>query len=189
MSRVMTFSRVFPEYHPKAGQPTYFVEKVWKTIQSEQREFFINYYSLTDLNPGKEKLVHDFWETITPNYFNNVTGKGHTIRAGHRWKVGDKFSPRVWSGKPYNSKQITIAPDIEVVKVWDFEMIPFAWWDECQFKSKDFEITAEKLELIARNDGLKTAEFVQWFAGPCMMSSKRKPFHGQIICWNPTIDY
>jgi hypothetical protein len=30
MSRVLTFSRVFPAYHPKAGQPTGFVEKIWK---------------------------------------------------------------------------------------------------------------------------------------------------------------
>lgn len=62
MSRVITFSRVFPSYHP-----------------------------------------------IIPSA---------PVTAG---KVGDKFSPRVWSGKPYRSKMITIAPDIEVKQIWDFE--------------------------------------------------------------------
>lgn len=28
MARVITFSRKFPSYHPKAGQPTHFVEQI-----------------------------------------------------------------------------------------------------------------------------------------------------------------
>lgn len=28
MSKVITFSRVFPKYHPKAGQPTGFVKSI-----------------------------------------------------------------------------------------------------------------------------------------------------------------
>lgn len=36
--------------------------------------------------------------------------KHHTIRAGNRFKTGDYFSPRVWSGSPYNSKQLNMRP-------------------------------------------------------------------------------
>lgn len=32
MAKVITFSRVFPSYHPKAGQPTYFVEAIYKAL-------------------------------------------------------------------------------------------------------------------------------------------------------------
>ena len=101
MSKIMTFSRTFPAYHPKAGQPTYFVEKILRGI-----------HTLDD--HVKPIINFDVCSTCAP--------KHHTIRAGNRWKVGDKFSPRVWSGKPYCSPMITIAPDIEVKKVYPIEM-------------------------------------------------------------------
>jgi hypothetical protein len=183
MSKVLTFSRVFPKYHPKAGQATYFMEKVWMSF-----ELSSSYYDLINLNPDKEKIAEKIWESVLMNY-DSLAPKYHTIRAGNRWKAGDKFSPRVWSGKPYNSKQIIIAPDIEIKKVWDFEMIPFAWWDECQYTSKDFVVTSDALKEIAKNDGLTLQDLAQWFAGPGLMSSKRKPFKGQIICWNENINY
>jgi hypothetical protein len=98
MSKVITFSRVFPKYHPKAGQPTYFVEKFLSSINykyyDEDRQF----------NP---RLSVDIFEP-----------KHHTIRNGNRWKVGDKFSPRVWSGKPYNSKQIILSDDVEIKQIY-----------------------------------------------------------------------
>jgi len=109
MSKVITFSRVFPAHHPKAGQETHFVEQIWNGL---------NILSLPV--PKNKDLPHDFMWSILP--LSNYGYKYHTIRAGNRWKVGDKFSPRVWSDKPYKSKQIIIAPDIEVVKVWDVEI-------------------------------------------------------------------
>lgn len=68
-------------------------------------------------------LNTDDWKSFDP--------KGHTVRAGHRFKPGDIVSLRVWgndvnpkSGRsgPYHSKQIIIAPDIQVKKTWDFEI-------------------------------------------------------------------
>jgi hypothetical protein len=32
MSRVITFSRVFPSYHPRKGEATFFVESVLKSL-------------------------------------------------------------------------------------------------------------------------------------------------------------
>jgi hypothetical protein len=32
MSKVITFSRVFPKYHQKAVEPTHFVEKIYKSL-------------------------------------------------------------------------------------------------------------------------------------------------------------
>jgi hypothetical protein len=174
MARVLTFSRTFPAYHPKVGQPTDFVEKVWKSldklslISEELDECINNYYQKSNNELAR---------------YNDVHAKYHTIRAGNRWKVVDKFSPRVWSGKPYNSKQIIIAPDIEIKKVFDFEI-----------KDNQFIINGklfyhqyvskwhDDIERLAKNDGLTMLELFQWFKFP-------NDFKGQIICWNDKINY
>ena len=109
MSKVITFSTTFPTYHPKAGEPTFFVEKIWESIRTKSNIDSPQYHYCK----FEFDLMH--WMKYSP--------KHHTIRAGNRWKAGEKFSPRVWSGKPYNSKQITIAPDIEINKVWNIEII------------------------------------------------------------------
>lgn len=121
--------------------------------------------------------------------------KHHTIRAGHRWKVGDWFSPRVWSGKPYNSKMIQFAPDIQVKKTWDFEM------DDCGVCAiaKQGEQVIYTFEYddqwpdsldneIAKNDGLSPEDFYFWFSRSPEFR-KKQGFAGQIICWNESIEY
>ena len=170
MSKVITFSRFFPSYHYEKGKPTYFVEKILRGLYSSTR------------------LMNDYFEKLNPNYnytstFRaelshpmNYEPKHHTIRSGNRWKVGDKFSPRVWSGAPYNSKQIIIAPDIKIKKIWKIEI------SENEYCIKvDGKITCvwmgienERFCKMANNDGLTVSEMRDWF---------NKPFKGQIICW------
>ena len=100
------------------------------------------------------------------------------------------FSPRVWSGKPYRSKQIIIGPDIEIKNEQSFELIPFVWWDEFKLKIDGKLITDEKLfNDLVRNDGLSNVNFLHWFGNGMEASSKRKPFDGQIICWNKNVNY
>lgn len=78
MSKVITFSRTFPAYHPKAGQPTYFVEKFWESIYLEKSDSeWLSACKRFNFNVG----LHGIYSP-----------KHHTIRAGKRWKVGDKFS-------------------------------------------------------------------------------------------------
>jgi len=177
MIRVLTFSRVFPSYHPRAGEPTYFVEKIWNSICWDngipEQQFPIPYHIGIDFRNTDEK-------------------KNHTIRAGHRWKAGDWFSPRVWSDKPYRSKQIAFAPDIEVKKVWNFDI---------RFEDVDrsFNVIlnginiyyegphglggSDKINWIPANDGLSNTDFFDWFKWP------NHEFSGQIICWNESINY
>ena len=158
MSKVITFLRVFPKYHPKAGQPTYFVEKLLSSLNykyyDEDRQF----------NP---RLSVDSFEP-----------KHHTIRNGNRWKAGDKFSPRVWSDKPYNSKQIIICPDIEVKKVFSFSKDLISK----NFYLNGIETHPDDLLTIAQNDGLEIADLLLWFQYP-------NPFNGQIICWSDAVSY
>ena len=175
MSKVMTFSRVFPSYHPTAGEPTYFVEKILKGL------------------PHTEMYEPEGLE-IDLGMMAEAEPKHHTIRAGHRWKVGDKFSPRVWSGKPYQSKQIIIAPDIEVKKVWDFE-ITTAYNSEMRGDISNFIYINRKLvllneyEKLAKNDGLTVGDMCEWFKIAFEEDYREAYFKGQIICWNDQIEY
>lgn len=187
MSRVITFSRTFPAYHPKAGQPTYFVEKIWNSI--ETNDYAMSVEKLQNLNPKSDVNVWAFWNQIKSGY-NNDGAKHHTIRAGNRWKAGDKFSPRVWSGKPYNSKQIIIAPDIEIVKVWRFEIK-----NESDTVNNgtvnnvyvDGQIIGNVLlKAIAENDGLSLVDLMDWFK---MGENKACNFTGQIISWARKVNY
>jgi hypothetical protein len=166
MSKVLTFSRVFPSYHPRKGEPTYFVEKITRSLHEQ------------GLKP---------WDILNKIFSNEMyyicEAKHHTIRAGHRWKVGDKFSPRVWSGKPYQSKQIIIAPDIEIKKVWDIRIHTIAHW--INYSGMMFPIDYKEL---AKNDGLSTKDFLDWFGNPTQKGFK-DVFFGQIICWNENIEY
>lgn len=173
MARVLTFSRTFPAYHPKAGQPTYFVEKFYNSLIEQDKPTF------NDLN----------FDLAISDDFGKLGCKHHTIRSGNRWNVGDKFSPRVWSGKPYDSKQIIIAPDVEVKKVWRFNIEvnkdyicvlinDLAFHEE----NRSLETNHSGMMTLAKNDGLSFQDMRDWFKWG-------KPFTGQIICWNENINY
>lgn len=174
--RNMMFARTFPHYHPRKGQPTWFVQKMWKCLYDttqfygmpEREAIFEQHFPVSD---SPEENIH------------NQMPKGHTIRAGNRWKVGDFFSPRVWSGRPYNSKTIEFAPPIMVEKEWKIK------FDECGVVSingfYDYSeiVSADNfMEVLARNDGLSEEDFYDWFP-------TGKIFEGQIICWNKNICY
>lgn len=181
MSRVITFSRIFPSYHPRAGEPTYFVEKIWRSFN----QMDVDGYYLESIQAYSD-VYNDLIDNGSVDHivpFSNLIPKHHTIRAGHRYKVGDWFSPRVWSGKPYNSKQITIAPDIQVKKTWDFSFLSTGMYQmgKRQFDG-EVESHHELLELIAQHDGLSKSDFLEWFRYP-------RAFYGQIICWNENINY
>lgn len=170
MSKVITFSRVFPSYHPKAGQPTYFVEKIWKSIN----EASVKHLDVPDIS------LHTFFE---------CEPKHHTIRAINPkskkpriWKAGDWFSPRVWSGEPYNSKMIQFAPDIQIKKVWDFETDGCDFYINGNLAAYASSPSEMFLANLAANDGLQEQDLLDWFQFP-------KDFTGQIICWNETIEY
>lgn len=163
MAKVITFSRYFQTNHPRKGEPTYFVEQIWNGLNKLKLPV-----------PKNKDVPSDFLWSILP--LSNYGDKFHTIRQGYRWKVGDKFSPRVWSGKPYQSKQIIIAPDIEIKKIWDFSRDLIS----DNYYLNGHEIDADKLELIAKNDGLSIEDFKAWI---------NKPFLGQVLCWNENIEY
>lgn len=161
--RVITFAKQYPGYHPRKREPTYFVQKILHSLVTP------NYKPVTEIG--------------TPPKF-------HTIRAGNRWKVGDKFSARYWgddinekTGKagPYQSKQIEFA-QLEVKKVWSIKIDGYLIWINKELFS--WHSHSHEVEKLAKNDGLTINDFWDWFP-----KKKGKVFEGQIICWNDSIDY
>lgn len=165
MAKVITFSRVFPKGHPKQGQDTLFVEKVLKSI-----------------NPNKiqsKLIIQDALNVFNSQAYFDCEKKNHTIRAGNRFKKGDFFSPRVWSEKPYRSKQIVLFEDTEIKKVWNIEIYPTG---EIMIDNKFFCVFgSENWHLLCQNDGLSSSDMLNWFS--------KLPFKGQIICWNDEVSY
>jgi len=177
--KVIKFSTRFPATHPRKGQHTYFVEKIWK--------------SLWDSEKSSHNPLAGYWEKYDEAFpieysdqenIHNHAPKLHTIRAGNRWKVGDHFSPRVWSGKPYQSKQIQFAPPIQIKKIWDFEVFQCAETKIIYFKIDDVVITDFEADKLAKNDGLEYEDFLEWFN-----VKPDRPFIGQIIGWNEKVKY
>lgn len=179
--KVLTFSRFFPKGHPRQGQPTVFVPKIWAC-------------------PGIT-ITDSGWDLPEMKQFSPLTTldhpKGHTIRAGNRWKVGDMASLRVWSDKPYRSKQIEFA-QVEVKKVWRVEI-------NSRFGAASFEVVINGkiygqlhygndkdfnnagIVTLSENDGLEVEDFISWFA--IHPKKKEQEFSGQIIAWNENINY
>jgi hypothetical protein len=191
MSKVITFSRVFPSYHPKKGQPTYFPEKIITSLDIEEyRKMTLMDFLSEEFDPTEEEFIKGSCNPL----FHHIP-KYHTIRAGQRWKEGDWFSPRVWSGKPYNSPQIIIAEDIQIKKALDIEItlvqdyLTIGIEDDLFYEENSrFAIQKDSLELLSKNDGLSSQDLKDWF----LLSpnfKKKSSFVGQIICWNDQINY
>lgn len=168
MRRVLKFMKTYPKGHILEGQPTYFVEKIWKWAwdNSERLAWDIGHYQMTHddfFHPGGSRIVsiHDFAPKI------------HTIRQGDRWEVGDVIVPQVWTGKPYRSKAITILGDIEVKQVRNIEIQgSFVRIDNVTVGVTDGRFG--DVEQLAINDGLSLKAFASWF---------KHDFSGQIIQW------
>lgn len=178
MAKVITVSRFYPSYHPKKGEPTLFIEKIYASMADNIEGFQIP----NDAN--------DFWDFH--EYYNCTSPKHHTIRKGKRWKTGDKASIRIWgddinpkSGRKgaYHSKQITIAPDVEVT-VFDFEIKNDESDEPSIYIDGKFycQIGADDSKLIAKNDGLDLEDLKSWFRLPSL-------FSGQLITWNKNLKY
>lgn len=179
MAKVITVSQKFPAYHPKAGQRTYFIEQIWGSL----------------FNQGIDLKKHIACpETFMSNNWFDKSPKHHTVRLGRRWKTGDMASIRVWGtdinpktnrSGPYHSKQIIIAPDVEVIVnniVISCEPLNF---QSMKITNIANEFTLISSKELANNDGLELDDFENWF-NP---KGKKMEIEAQIICWNKNIKY
>lgn len=136
---VLTLSKTFPATHPRHGEPTEFLEK------------FLNGQTGTF---GVQKL--------------------HTIRANYQlWEKRVKevqngkavLSVRQWSGRPYASKQVTVATltAADGVGIQPLEIIDYrkghlySIWEKGKYP---YNVDPGKLAL---NDGLTPKDWLAWF--------------------------
>ena len=155
MSKVITFSREFPKNHPKVGQPTYFRQKILTAA------YFLGL--ITYEQAIQNNLIdHEDRFLFTPKFT--------TIRRGFHWNVGDHFSPREWSGKPYCSKQNVFCSDITIKTIY-----PFSYCPDDGFFMSGLRIDISD-SFIPMNDGLTSEDFFYWFR-------QKTPFHGQVLCF------
>lgn len=128
-------SRVFPSYHPKAGQETGFRAKI-----------------------RAEMKLH----TLRGNY-ELWKKRLDEVAAGKAY-----LSLREWSGKPYNSNQVEfhklfaidgVGVQKAVMKIGEFT------WNNKLFRFPDVWINETDVnpKVIAHNDGLEYADFIDWF--------------------------
>lgn len=136
---VLMLSKVFPATHPKAGQPTFFKER-------------LNGELLSDGNCWRK--LH----TIRDNY--NLWDK----RIGEINGGDAELSIRQWSGKPYNSPMIEIAR-LGASDGVDLQMIRFnKYRDEVWvYDIFDNYVNTVSIEDLAFNDGLSVDDWRAWF--------------------------
>jgi len=202
MNHRKPLSRHFPAYHPKAGQPTYFVERLWNSLHRQTGVFSTNIYSIIELNRAsienpktslKAEHVYDFWKTVLMEYSDKVGYKNHTIRhladpvkhpKSKPVKVGDTVTFFIWSGKPYESPQINVAV-IDVTQVHKFhtEISKGTMYGFLNGKL----VTDQMARELAANDGLSVADMDAWFAVHPRL--EKNLFNGQIICWSDKVKY
>ena len=175
MAKVITYSRNFQKSHPRSGDSTFFVEKLYNSLG-----IVPSLNELLELNPTKPKeLITQFFYNINVDEILFEKPKHNTIRVGNRFKKGEYFSPRIWSGNPYYSPQIILAKDQLITQTYEIEIFPT---NEIYINKKFFgSFASENFYSLSTNDGLSGKDFINWF--------NKLPFKGQIICWSKEVIY
>jgi hypothetical protein len=161
--RYLTFATQYPSHHPRKGEPTGFIEKIWESLELVAQHHCNNH--LTQ------------WANWVSE-INQFHPKGHTVRGGYNWKPGDVFNPKIWTGKPYWSKQLAFADPITVLKTYHFEITA-----KGDYRMNDKKLNLTNVTEIALNDGFENPDdFELWFGNV-------RSFKGQIVCWSKDIEY
>lgn len=193
---VLMISKTFPAYHPRKGQHTNFIQKIWKTFPDlKVSEYKHNFFE------------QDFKKSIVWCYRVVDGEKRHTIRVNYDlWKKrADKInkgeavlSLRQWTGSPYNfkkdgSKQVEFLrlTKVNIQKIWIKGYSITMGGKEQKFLLSSCGDCYIDLDKLAVNDGLGFEDFKNWFAPPIKNKAKEKAmnFSGAIIHFNPNFKY
>jgi hypothetical protein len=160
-THVLTVSRYFPATHPKKGEPTFFVEKIFNAMgRVIPCGMCIN-----------ERLCQNRGHCLTSSMQFN--GKLHTIRANYSfWKKrinevneGNAIlSIRYWSGKPFDSKQVEIC-QLNKYSGCGVQKVDGFLFHDLVIRKNIFSAIVIPDHEIAKNDGLSLQDFKDWFKG------------------------
>lgn len=134
---VLTVSHTFPKTHKRAGEETFFKERILSAL-------------------SKDPLMWNKIHTIRANY-ELWAKRVKEIQEGKAI-----LSIRYWSGKPYNSKQVEICQLDKNSGIG----VQILFFDECKINKPliaDSSKTFILPSLIAKNDGLSLEDFKDWF--------------------------
>lgn len=173
MPKVRTLSLTFMKGHPRAGEPTHFIEMFSISMGIEKKLFGLN--PIVDFS-----IMDDDSAILGLESFHHIKPKHHTIRMGRHFKANDELTLAVWSGKPYHSKQVKLWTGsiraVNIVILNSPDWIAF-------YKDTAKKLTPLKIEKLAKNDGLEIDDFLAWFNLP------EGKHEAQILIWNPEIQY
>lgn len=146
---VITLSKRFPTGHNRAGDLTFFHEALSNALHNTEATLTVDDADDTSIKIYERKI--------------------HTIRANYPlWakriaeiERGEAcLSIRQWTGKPYHSKQVEIArlTKVDGVGIQKAELTNDL--AECIIGERHYSYVD-----IARNDGLRPADWLDWFKG------------------------
>ncbi len=179
MAKIITFSRKYPDYHPRKGEQTYFVEKFLNHMGADYKSdsYLQKLLVLNTKNLFLGKLTFEDIESFFIGLQQTDQFKIHTVRENERFKPQEWFSPRCWFGRPYYDPQIIFWYDTKIHSTPSFEST-----GNNHLYINDKSIDRLKVHFVAGNDGLSYPDFLNWFKYP-------QKFKGQIICWDKSINY
>lgn len=135
---VLMLSRLFPASHPKAGERTYFREKIVVAGKLSSRQ--VDFPKLHTIRAN-----YEFWKKRMEEI-----QRGEAI-----------LSIRQWEGKPYRSKQAEILQ----LGAEDGIGIQQLLYEDKLFEDDFFKVNGQGVDIIqlAHNDGLTFDNWADWF--------------------------
>ncbi len=155
-------------------KPTYFVEKIWQSLNHFQLVNVEEFFKFSDQLETKKMIDIKYLDN---QFGHKDKGKCHTIREdkNDRWKAGNKIDFFINCRQP---DMFRFAPVLPVVSTQKVEII----YDKIFGKNiypdiriDNTRLHPEKFETLAQNDGFDTIEdFFAYF---------NEDFKGKIIHW------
>lgn len=160
-----------------AGQPNYFLDKIWITIINAEKSECNVSSKLASYMQDHHNIFGKLLDDLRNSGGNWHTGKLHTIRAGNRWKAGMLIHP-VINNRTKNRFQF--APTMMCSSVQEITIrheigFPHLWIGNSllYYKTGGKIYGADQMKALAINDGFNSVEdFFAYF---------NTDFKGQII--------
>lgn len=164
---ILGFKTKFPD-----GSPTMFIPKIMKSLYSKPNIVF-------EPNDWEEIEKH-----CNRDAFNDIVSKIHSIRSGHRWRPG----MIIHMATGVRTKNYHCFAKIKCVGVQNIVML---FSSDGNIRSINFEDSGcfanspGLISKIAKNDGLTTKQFNDWFFKSSVFDANYGGhlFEGQIIHW------
>jgi len=171
---IITLSKVFPQYHTRKGESTFFADKF------AAGQALYDLQTTIDQMPNRLKENNVFLsETRTTG---NANSKLHTIRANYDlWRNRidainrgtHELHIRQWSGRPYGSVQEELCV-LGAGQVGYQRIKMFYRLDADRLTATIDGMPVSDFEALAHNDGLLYDDWFWWFFGEQITAVRRK---------------